>query len=1040
MTPTGDVTPSPGIPLPEREPLPPTEVPFARRLDRRAALFLALFAFLLASFPARNGDLWGHLAAGRAAFTTFRLEPTWLYDLLGYGLYTALGGPALVVCKALLVVGLALVLLRLSRSGPGWWIAAACTALTLLAMSMRFLLQPVTVSYLFLALTLWFLQPQTDGGREQKPGGPLRDWLPPWPLLVLFVVWVNVDPWFVLGLALVALVGLGRALDQVSRGHQLHLGFLVSWLLLAAACLLNPAHVGAFALPPELGMPGGRVAAGLATSPFQRAYLTTFGLRPAALAYFPLLGLGLHSFLLNYSRWRWQRFLPWLALALLSAFQVRAIPFFAVVAGPVLAWNLQEYFAGLRDETRHALRDWQPGVELLTPQLALALLATAWPGWLQAPPFEPRRWAIETSPSLERGATAVRDWYQSDKLGPDARGLHLSAETVTAFAWFCPQEKSVRDDRLAATFREEQAAPEDRDQQLRGLGINHVVVHDPDPGRLSALVEPLLADPERWPLLELDGDLAIFGWRDPAMTHPKSEIRNPQSHDPFRDWPAGLDRLAFREPGVRRAPGQAPPEGRQWWEVFWKPAPPPAVDRVEAQVCLTHAEELRQSAPIRHLISWQSSQAAALVGAASGWTGPGSLFSAYWHLVLLQPRVLEPGAAPDRMLALDRGTLELQRRYTFQRDDVPPAVLYLAVRAARRAVAANPDDAQAYQVLGESYLRLLYSTRERVWKQRLPELLQLRRAQASAALNRAIALKPTLAQAHLSLYGLYTEIGYLDLALEHLGTYLKLTRKAGPPAGVALEAFRDQEARLQEEYQRLSEVVKDRENTYEVAAAGKTVQDRALLAAAKGLAGKARDMLLESDIAAFGAPGLELELKLLLGTGRPKNVADWISPEHQAVLGAPAYHWLRAQALAATGDYDQAEEECAELGRVLTPGQPGKEGVRPRQMMDLLIGQMVLDQGSGSGGLPSLLRRTFGMVEFRERIAGLTGSLRQEADATVLRGLLALEQGNVEEAAVAFRVALAVWQDEATAVAGGGLDFGGRPVAQGYLEWLEQDG
>ena len=32
---------------------------------------------------------------------------------------------------------------------------------------------------------------------------------------------------------------------------------------------------------------------------------------------------------------------------------------------------------------------------------------------------------------------------------------------------------------------------------------------------------------------------------------------------------------------------------------------------------------------------------------------------------------------------------------------------------------------------------------------------------------------------------------------------------------------------------------------------------------------------------------------------------------------------------------------------------------------------------------------------------------------------------------------LAVWQDEAAAAAGGGLDFHGRVIAQGCLEWLE---
>src|SRR5262249_32864948 len=125
---------------------------------------------------------------------------------------------------------------------------------------------------------------------------------------------------------------------------------LVSLSLLAAVCLLNPSHLYAFVPPPELLRwfdPSAPSALALAssrqvTSPFEAAYFRDIGLRPAGLAYFFLLGLGLISFVFNRPHWSWQRFLPWLGLALLSIFEVRVVPFFAVVAGPTLAWNLQE--------------------------------------------------------------------------------------------------------------------------------------------------------------------------------------------------------------------------------------------------------------------------------------------------------------------------------------------------------------------------------------------------------------------------------------------------------------------------------------------------------------------------------------------------------------------------------------------------------------------------------------------------------------------------------------------------------------------------
>jgi hypothetical protein len=67
----------------------------------------------------------------------------------------------------------------------------------------------------------------------------------------------------------------------------------------------------------------------------------------------------------------------------------------------------------------------------------------------------------------------------------------------------------------------------------------------------------------------------------------------------------------------------------------------------------------------------------------------------------------------------------------------------------------------------------------------------------------------------------------------------------------------------------------------------------------------------------------------------------------------------------------------------------------------------------------------------------LAKSLRLGADVTVLRGLLALEEGAVDEAEIAFRQALTLWKDAATAASGGGLDFNAHAIARGCLELLE---
>src|SRR5437870_13766645 len=110
----------------------------ARRLTRPEWLLVVLvplFAFTVASFAVRNSDFWLHLATGRelaAGKYTFGVDPfayttegvywvnhAWLFDLLLYRTYQAVGGTGLVVLQAVAVALLAVLLLRFrSPGGP----------------------------------------------------------------------------------------------------------------------------------------------------------------------------------------------------------------------------------------------------------------------------------------------------------------------------------------------------------------------------------------------------------------------------------------------------------------------------------------------------------------------------------------------------------------------------------------------------------------------------------------------------------------------------------------------------------------------------------------------------------------------------------------------------------------------------------------------------------------------------------------------------------------------------------------------------------
>jgi len=979
-----------------------TETSSSWRIELGLLTFVAMLAFLLASFPARNSDVWMHLAAGRdVAHGEYplggasRLGPelgtsqNWLYDFVCYGIYSAAGPTGLVVAKALMVVGLAIVIWRLSRLRAGMWLASLSTTLALLSSGLQ--LQPATVSYFFFALSLWLVF-----RREDNTNGAPRSLLS-WGLLVLFLIWANIDSAFLVGLATIVLIGLGRLVDHSTSRSLISsslcgIGFL---LLLGGVCVINPSHIRAFAPPREW-------------LTFTPPWASTVPL-PLRAAYFSLLSLGLISFGLNGCRSHWQRFLPWLGLAALSIWQVHAIPFFAALAGPVLAWNWQEFLTThLPNRAGGMLPRWARRLFVgMTVLVGLALLLSAWSGRLrQVPPYEPRRWAIETMPSLQHGAEAVHRWHQNGRLAADARGLHLSPETLHAFAWFCSEESGILDERLASAILGSAETSEDWAEQMRAARIDHIIVYDSDFVRLFSAFNWFLDDAAQWPLLYLEGDVAIFGWHDPAHS---------DGADRFRDWELNLNHLAFHPSPEKKVPQSPPghePESQHAWDHFWKPALPPPMERNEANLYRLRAEALQRSAPERHMAAWQAVESAAFIAAGSGWTTPTGLFDAYQRL---------------RLFPL------LPEGFARQRDDTPPELLYLALRAARRAIAANPNDAEAYRILGECYLHLFRSTRERAWAQRLPQLAQLRFAQASVALNHALSLNPNLAQAHLELGRLYQEIDYFDLAVQHLRAHAKLLRETGPLLGTSPEQFREEQSRREQELGRMDKSLEQQQKALAAESVGARVWDRATAAFRRGLAGKALGILLESDVAAFGPEGMALELDLLLMTGRVTDVRDWTSPEQAGVLGEASFHWLRARALAALGDYAGAKEECMRTG---TSGrQP--DGLAPRDRMASMIGQLVVDEVSGHGTAIDLIRRSIMRPVFLDRVEDLANSLRREAEGTVLRGLLALEEGEVGDAEIAFRTSLLLWENEAAVASGRGLDFKARIVAQGYLELLK---
>jgi tetratricopeptide (TPR) repeat protein len=1002
------------------------------------AVLTGTLGFLLASTVARNSDLWLHLAAGRllaqgqsplatAPFTSAAagsvwINHSWLADLGLYLLYTLGGGKAIVIAKAILVAALALLFFCFRRHGTGAGVTALAACLALLALGPWLVLRPTLLSLVGVVLTLYLLE---------QPRASSRRWL----LVPLFALWANLDGWFVLGPLLVGLYAIGAVLRPRVPGEARSLVLLT--LAGLVACLLTPFHYHTFAWPTPLGLSHteqvlmeGPLAQPLVFSPLGARFVasSTF-VSAGAWAYYALLALGALSFVLCGRALQPGRLLAWVALAALSLYQARAIPFFAVAAVPVLVLNWQE--------RARAGTSWAPSRGLLAigrfaaVLLGLVLLVLAWPGWLQPAPHEPRTWAVEPDDSMPRLARLLDRWHKDGALRPDRFALTSSPEAAAYLAWFCPAEKGFVDsrwplfNRVADDFVHMQQCLLRNDGPGPDLGplldahrIDRIIVYDPDLGRTSRAYRSLLLD-SQWQLLALEGGAALFGRRPPPGQGPPWKPHDPieQAYAPVGD---------HRAPPAPRAP--LPPT---WFDPFVRAVADSAPDRAEAALHLLAFDLLGERMQADLGKEWLASQAVGLVGSATGCDPAGTAGALAVRITLgalTQPR----SPIADQWAA----------RFFSLRDRGPSERLLLAVRAARRALAYNPDDPGAFLLLGEAYFRMARFTREQSWYDLLPLLGTVRRCQALTALEQAIALRSGLDQAHAVLGQLYLEEGLHDAALDHVRARVRIAqeevRKGGPAAGPAADRL----PVLVSSVEGLEALVRQGLDAYEANAIDPAdpskVLPRAQLAARHGLARKALDMLLASHPAVFGKEGTRMQLELMLRLGQAHEVRDSLGEQHVATLGYSAYHWFRAQAAAACGDYAGADEEIdliteefryvgVSVDRVL----PVRPAIAVRAADAVLVHPA---RGAGPAGLAGALYLQY---EALHPLGGAVALLRKEADLRVLRGMLALEAGAVENANQHFRAAVQVWAGPAgRPSAGAGVDFAARPIAEQALRWL----
>jgi tetratricopeptide (TPR) repeat protein len=954
------------ISQPTAPPAPPAKFS-AVAWDHILTLLAIFLAFSLASTPVRDSEIWRHLATGRAIcsgdggihsdpFTYTQadipwINRTWLSDVVHFNTHSMLGD-GLVLLKAAVVAVIAG--LMIAAGGTRRGVAVGATMIGLAAMGPHLALRPELWSGLFFAFTLFWLQrPISDGSARSQ----LRA---DGPLLLGFALWANFDEWSLLG---PALVGLYAAFEG-RRWPTFAVGLL--------CCLLNPHHIHGLALPlVELTATWPR-ATWDSLSDVACVPHSAFGL---------LVALSAVSLVANRTKFDAPDALAWLALLIASFWCEPAKMFFAILAGPMAARNFVDW--RFEPRTRRRRIALQTAGVLMT----LGLIGMSLPGWLQGR-HEAREWRLIADPSLQRMAEQLGPMVR--KVEPGLHWLPLSMDAAHHVEWFAPGIKVFADGRRGfftddtlqhfRTLREQVGGPGELIDRWK---IVFLLAHDSSDRNQLALLQRAWSGP--WTAVAQEGRAVLF------LQNAWVKRANFESLD--------LTTQAFRPDTTKTSPDEAAERAAPSHLASLFPASNAGrLDEGEALTCIAHFESQRTAYLKKHKANWEALQIGAMVAAilpGTGLVGPGAELA-------LHARLLIGSQRGGSSAAMNQFAGRLIARHLHHGDDGPAGSLFLALRGARRALHANPDDALAWLRLGQAYFRLDRHTRERAAD--LPLLRRLRKVQIVASLQQAVRLDPDLAPAHETLAKLSLEENRLDVALHHLQQQIRLTESAGPRPAETGEQYEARLRLLQADEQALGKLVRERLNQTETLSFTFDAYAKARLAQDKGLARRALQILLRSTYGEFGREGALLELELLLMNGQIDDVKSWVEPAQEPVLGTSQYCWLNTLLGAVSGEYARADAALMRTQSTLAKFEVPEAGLRdvpPGQAIAMIFAKRLLDEAN----LQPLAWRD-SVEQSSQRMKSLAGALRAREELATLRGLLALEHGDNVTAARHFEEAL----------------------------------
>ncbi len=919
---------APTIPLPPPPVAPRTPwnaaqfLAITKRLEVVLVVLVLLETAILALFPVRNSDFWLHLATARnwvQGKNGFYAEPfaytasndwinhSWLYDLMLYAGYQTIGGAALVVVKALILVGLAWIMMQTRRRELGLWLPAVFTALGMLALSPRLLFQPTILSMLLLGATFALLmrrevrRPLTDP--PPSKGKTLLQpvpWLPDaehrhlWILPVLFALWVNLDSWFFLGPLVVGLMAIGGFVEEkLVGGKVVRPGewrpLLVMFGVGLVACLLNPYGVNALRLPGELAsfevidkLKDDRDMSPLFYSPWQSEYFQDPEHRiervtVTNMAFYPLFLLAFTAIVLNRGRLRVGSVLVAVGLLLLASIHARAIPFFAVVVAPLAALNFQEFGArrfGIGPAEQGFWREWPVLGRGLSIVVALGLVLISWGGLVHGEQIKDSRHvgaSAEPDPALLPLARQLQDWRREGKLTADDHILNITPDVSNQLAWLCAdypercffdyrlalyspetaeQYVRIRDELLDRPRKDEEGEKKaDWFQLCHERGATMIVHQSTWVGDLDMTLGRLYREATKMTLLYLRSRVMVFAVYD--------DVRRPQRNE-------YIERLQQR--GLKISPlFPKRPETGHFAGMFYDPWEYAFGDKVEK---LPDRKPTIMSEPLSSWELYLFGPSRRSPDSDDAFT-QGRYFDRSAEQWTYRNRMIPTGAAfgvglVGNLLGYSmteaNAPLTLGTRIFLLRAEPPPlpasvgrdgevafdgpiSPAILAVRSGRRAILANPSDDRAYVYLGLAYERLGSRSEEKNWGTQ--RLGALRLVQTVSAFRRATLLNRDSLDGHKGLFRAYTRMGFADLAIKHFGEMIRCMR--------TIPFRQEDEQKIEEDLKKDEAELKKKEealakqtNDYEAKALLQKPAKKAETALEMGLAQKALDVLLET--------------------------------------------------------------------------------------------------------------------------------------------------------------------------------------------------